>query len=89
MSAPKLKEPFGTVVKKFMIGLVQDKRVHCEINGEKPITALLILATLATVISSAIGDILLGPLCGSDLAFASSALLYSLIISDVHSNTGR
>jgi len=89
VSAPKLKEPSGTVVKKFMIGLVQDESVHCEMNGEKPITALLILATLATVISTAIDDILLGPLCESDLGFASSALLYSLIISDVHSNTGR
>lgn len=52
-------------------------------------TALLNFATLAAVISTAIDDILLGPLCGSDLVFASSASLYSLIISDVHSNTGR
>jgi micrococcal nuclease len=35
VSAPELKEPLGPQSKKFMVELVNGKRVRCELNGEK------------------------------------------------------
>jgi micrococcal nuclease len=35
VSAPELKEPLGQQSKVFMIDLVNDKQVRCELNGEK------------------------------------------------------
>lgn len=35
VSAPELKEPLGLKSKRFMVDLVQGKRVRCELNGQK------------------------------------------------------
>ena len=35
VSAPELKQPLGQQSKAFMIDLVNEKQVRCELNGEK------------------------------------------------------
>jgi len=35
VSAPELKEPLGPQSKKFMVGLVDGKKVRCELTGAK------------------------------------------------------